>query len=483
MDVTEAINNVVNSVKSDGLFDQFRKECLEEFEMRNAYIQLKEQVENHVESFLSKYRTINNLQKNTLRADLRNNISKSEDLLLSVQRLVDEVLSIKGHSICLRIDKKVDKYLNEQANINKPEESSLPQTDEPQVPPHQSFEQQQVNQIDVNHDATSGLDTNETNQGLTSEWTEIEEVEMEINESVNDATLPQGIENTIENITPESPNETEESTVSKGTPTLDEIELPEKFTINIGNTLIIDPNKAAPDKNVLIHNSVTDKNQSQSIAVKIDPDSKENLSDNKKEVLSNAFPKTEKYAPITEPISDDSSSNDSSINEGDRQEYDEFDITNRIPYEQRRKSSRVRTLPLKLREIEETKNRTTDRTTDTESISSIDIEPEDIKKHGRPRLKHKGREHSVSPLTISRDSSREKHRKRRRSPSTNSESGQSGEKKKIKYLDKIDEIKKPRRTHERLSDFTSDRSTDISEETYSKRTGRAIKQRQCYSPS
>ena len=34
MDVTEAINNVVNSVKSDGLFDQFRKECLEEFERR-----------------------------------------------------------------------------------------------------------------------------------------------------------------------------------------------------------------------------------------------------------------------------------------------------------------------------------------------------------------------------------------------------------------------------------------------------------------
>lgn len=32
MDPQTTINEVVNSVKSEGLFDQFRKECLEEFE-------------------------------------------------------------------------------------------------------------------------------------------------------------------------------------------------------------------------------------------------------------------------------------------------------------------------------------------------------------------------------------------------------------------------------------------------------------------
>ena len=38
MDPQTTINDVVNNVKSEGIFDQFRKECLEEFENMVIYL-------------------------------------------------------------------------------------------------------------------------------------------------------------------------------------------------------------------------------------------------------------------------------------------------------------------------------------------------------------------------------------------------------------------------------------------------------------
>ena len=74
-----------------GLFDQFRKECLEEFERMDSYTQLRQRVESHVTTFLGKHRVEDGLQKNTLRTNLRNHVSKSEVLLNSISQLVDEV--------------------------------------------------------------------------------------------------------------------------------------------------------------------------------------------------------------------------------------------------------------------------------------------------------------------------------------------------------------------------------------------------------
>ena len=76
------------------MFDQFRKECLEEFERMASYTELKQRVESHVTSFLGKYRMEDGIQKNALRSNLRNYVSKSEVLLDSISKLVDEVSTI-----------------------------------------------------------------------------------------------------------------------------------------------------------------------------------------------------------------------------------------------------------------------------------------------------------------------------------------------------------------------------------------------------
>ena len=410
-----------------------------------------------------------------------------------MERLVDEVLSIKGHSICLRIDKQVDTYLNEQAENAKQSESNLSTSTSINGGDSQISADtlgHQYNELNISQDNIAYNDGKEPTQGVSTEWTEIEEVEMEITDSINDNDQVQSLASNIENITPEKEctltpgttdainNVKEETKVEQlsveQTGNLSGADQPAATLSGIEKQENIDKeSKVDTDKQVTLEDKITDCDTSF-----------EEKKDDAELDSTTMFPKTEKYAPITEPISEDSSSSDSSLSEDDRGEDDDFNIrTINANFEQRRKSSRVRTLPLKLREAEEPKSsRNTD---DTESVSSNDVETQEIvRKRGRPRLKRKNRELSISPLTI-RGRSYEKHRKQRRSPSaTISDSSLSIRKNKLKYVDKTNESKKSKKAHHKLSDYSSYiRSSDISEEIYSRRTGRPIKQRQCYSPS
>ena len=116
--------------------------------------------------------------------------SRSEVLLNGIQQLVDEVLSLKGHGFCLKIDKQVDKFLNPQDhqevtiqnttndnsgynnNTNLIQDEGVPSVEdinnryEPQQP-----QQQQQQQPDSK---------TEINDGKAVEETEVEEVGMEI---------------------------------------------------------------------------------------------------------------------------------------------------------------------------------------------------------------------------------------------------------------------------------------------------------------
>ena len=407
---------------------------------------------------------------------------------------MDEVLSIKGHSICLRIDKQVDTYLNDQTEIAKQNESNLSASTsinggDSQIPANALGHQ--YNELNISQDNIPYYnDGKEPTQGVSTEWTEIEEVEMEITDSINDNYQVQSLSSNIENITPEkectlTPGTTDTINDVKEESKVEQLSVEQTGNLNSANQPAATLSGTEKEENIDQESNVdTDKQ----LKVEDKITERDTIFEEKKDDTeldsTTMFPKTEKYAPITEPISEDSSSSDSSLSEDDRVEDDDFNLrTVNENFEQRRKSSRVRTLPLKLREAEEPKSsRNTD---DTESVSSNDVETQEIvRKRGRPRLKRKDRELSISPLTI-RGRSYEKHRKQRRSPSaTISESSVSIRKNRLKYVDKTNESKKSKKAHHKLSDYSSYiRNSDISEEIYSRRTGRPIKQRRCYSPS
>lgn len=63
-------------MKSQGLFDQFRRECLADVDTKPAYQNLQQRVESSVASFLSDQMWTSELNKNQLREKLRKNITE-----------------------------------------------------------------------------------------------------------------------------------------------------------------------------------------------------------------------------------------------------------------------------------------------------------------------------------------------------------------------------------------------------------------------
>lgn len=60
-----------STVKSEGLFDQFRRECLADVDTKPAYQNLQHRVESAVSLFLDKQTWSSQLNKNQLREKLR----------------------------------------------------------------------------------------------------------------------------------------------------------------------------------------------------------------------------------------------------------------------------------------------------------------------------------------------------------------------------------------------------------------------------
>lgn len=63
-------------MKSEGLFDQFRRECLADVDTKPAYQNLQHRVESSVSSFLGEQTWTPQLNKNQLREKLRKLITE-----------------------------------------------------------------------------------------------------------------------------------------------------------------------------------------------------------------------------------------------------------------------------------------------------------------------------------------------------------------------------------------------------------------------
>lgn len=70
------VEKIVYELKSQGIFDQFRKECFADVDTKPAYQNLRQRVEGSVSSFLKDQRWKPDMNKNQVREMLRKKITE-----------------------------------------------------------------------------------------------------------------------------------------------------------------------------------------------------------------------------------------------------------------------------------------------------------------------------------------------------------------------------------------------------------------------
>ncbi|XP_066277296.1 biorientation of chromosomes in cell division protein 1-like 1 isoform X2 [Branchiostoma lanceolatum] len=117
------INNIVDHLKSQGLFDQFRRDCLGDVDTKPAYQNLRSRVETYVSNFLGNQKWEPSLNKNQLRNNLRHQINQSGILSSGIDRVLHQVVEPKiQHVFRPQIEKVVHDYVAREEEKKKWEE-------------------------------------------------------------------------------------------------------------------------------------------------------------------------------------------------------------------------------------------------------------------------------------------------------------------------------------------------------------------------
>ncbi|XP_026316614.1 biorientation of chromosomes in cell division protein 1-like 1 isoform X2 [Hyposmocoma kahamanoa] len=106
------VDQLVCELKSKGIFDQFRKDCIADVDTRPAYQNLRQRVESSVASFLARQTWKPDLNKNQLREKLRKHLLDANYLEQGVERIVDQVVNPKVASVFIpQVEDLVYNYL------------------------------------------------------------------------------------------------------------------------------------------------------------------------------------------------------------------------------------------------------------------------------------------------------------------------------------------------------------------------------------
>ncbi|XP_059673472.1 biorientation of chromosomes in cell division protein 1-like 1 [Gavia stellata] len=117
----ELVSMIVNHLKSQGLFDQFRRDCLADVDTKPAYQNLRQRVDNFVSNHLATHTWSPHLNKNQLRNNIRQQVLKSGMLESGIDRIISQVVDPKiNHTFRPQVEKAVHEFL---ATLNHKEEA------------------------------------------------------------------------------------------------------------------------------------------------------------------------------------------------------------------------------------------------------------------------------------------------------------------------------------------------------------------------
>ncbi|XP_019408116.1 PREDICTED: biorientation of chromosomes in cell division protein 1-like 1, partial [Crocodylus porosus] len=117
----ELVSRIVSHLKSQGLFDQFRRDCLADVDTKPAYQNLRQRVDNFVSNHLATHTWSPHLNKNQLRNNIRQQVLKSGMLESGIDRIISQVVDPKiNHTFRPQVEKAVHEFL---ATLNHKEES------------------------------------------------------------------------------------------------------------------------------------------------------------------------------------------------------------------------------------------------------------------------------------------------------------------------------------------------------------------------
>ncbi|CAO2611052.1 Biorientation of chromosomes in cell division protein 1-like 1 [Lemmus lemmus] len=113
---------IMNHLKSQGLFDQFRSDCLADVDTKPAYQNLRQRVDNFVANHLATHTWRPHLNKNQLRNSIRQQVLKSGMLESGIDRIISQVVDPKiNHTFRPQVEKAVHEFL---ATLNHKEEAA-----------------------------------------------------------------------------------------------------------------------------------------------------------------------------------------------------------------------------------------------------------------------------------------------------------------------------------------------------------------------